>query len=308
MTMNHLFKLRPTLFSIGAMLLAAFAAQPATAQTSEATLGFARALTLHASFDHGLDADFAAGDGVLRHAPSMGKQAEAKPGLPETGEVQLARDAGRFGHALRFTKRKSPMMFFRAAKNVAYQTNNWSGTVSFWLSTDPAGELEPGFCDPIQITPRAWNDAAFFVEFEKRTNDIPFRIGAYPDFKVWNPNNKKWADVTAAEKPLIAAPTTPFAGGKWTHVAFTFENFNTGRDDGVARLYLDGAPAAALTPRRQRFTWDMEKCSIMLGLSYIGLWDELAIFNRALTAAEIAQLHALKNGARDLRSVKRTAE
>ena len=306
--MNHFLNLRPALFSICAFALVAFAAQPATAQTGEATPGLARALTLHASFDHGLDADFAAGDGVLRHAPSMSKQAEAKPGLPDTGKVQLARDAGRFGHALRFTKKKSPLVFFRAAKNVSYQTNNWNGTVSFWLSTDPAGELEPGFCDPIQITPRAWNDAAFFVEFEKRTNDIPFRLGVYPDFKVWNPANKKWADVTAAEKPLVDAATTPFARGKWTHVAFTFENFNTGRDDGVARLYLDGMPAAALTARRQTFTWDVEKCSIMLGLSYIGLWDELAVFNRALTAGEVRQLHALKNGARDLRAIKNTVK
>ena len=259
-----------------------------------------QALTFHASFDNGLDADFATGDPVLRHAASLSKQAEAKPGLPESAEVQLVRDAGRFGHALRFTKKKSPMPFFRAARNVAYRTNNWSGTVSFWLSTDPASELEPGFCDPIQITPRAWNDAGFFVEFEKRTNDIPFRLGVYPDLKVWNPNNKKWADVTAAEKPLVTAPTTPFARGKWTHIVFTFENFNTGRDDGMAQLYLDGTPAATLGPRRQTFTWDEDKSVIALGLSYIGLWDELAVFNRALTAEEIRQLHGLKNGVRDL--------
>ena len=259
-----------------------------------------QALTFHASFDRGLDADFASGDPLFRHAPSMSKQADARPGLPSSGEVQLARDAGRFGHALRFTKKKSPMPFFRAAKNVSYQTNNWSGTVSFWLSVDPVGELEPGFCDPIQVTPRAWNDACFFVEFEKRTNDIPFRLGVYPDFKVWNPNNKKWADVTAAEKPLVTAPNLPFTRGKWTHVTFTFENFNTGRDDGIAQLYLDGAPAATVGPRRQTFTWDEEKSLVMLGLSYIGLWDELAIFNRALTAEEIKQMHALKNGIRDL--------
>ena len=165
-------------------------------------------------------------------------------------------------------------------------------------------ELEPGFCDPIQVTPRAWNDACFFVEFEKRTNDIPFRLGVYPDFKVWNPNNKKWADVTAAEKPLSAAPTTPFARGKWTHVVFTWENFNTGRDDGVAKLYLDGTLAATIGPRRQTFTWDENKNVVALGLSYIGLWDELAAFNRALTATEVRELHSLKNGIRDLRSVQ----
>jgi hypothetical protein len=258
------------------------------------------ALTFHASFDRGLDADFALGDPVFRHAPSLAKQAEGKPGLPPGGEVQLVQNAGRFGHALRFTKKKSPMPFFRATKNVPYGTNNWSGTVSFWLSTDPTTELEPGFNDPIQITPRAWNDAGFFVEFEKRTNDIPFRLGVYPDFKVWNPTNKKWENVTAAEKPLRAAPTTPFARGKWTHIVFTWENFNTGRDDGVAHLFLDGKHAATVGPRRQTFTWDEEKCLIALGLSYIGLWDELAVFNRALSPDEVLGLHRLKNGVREL--------
>jgi hypothetical protein len=257
------------------------------------------ALTFHASFDHGLDADFAKGDPSLRHAPSLAKQAEARPGLPP--EVQLVRDAGRFGHALRFTKKKSPMPFFRAAKNVPYRTNDWHGTVSFWLSVDPAGELEPGFCDPIQITPRAWNDAGFFVEFEKRTNGIPFRLGVYADHKVWNPENRPWPTLSFAEKSLAEVSSPPFARGKWTHVVFTFENFNTGRDDGIAKLYLDGVHAATLSARNQRFTWDEEKCLIGLGLSYIGLLDELAVFHRALTVAEIQQLHALKNGVRDLR-------
>ena len=218
----------------------------------------------------------------------------------DAGQVQLVRDAGRFGHALRFTKKKSPMPFYRALKNVPYRTNNWDGTVSFWLSTDPIGELEPGFCDPIQITPRAWNDAGFFVEFEKRTNNIPFRLGVYADFKVWNPGNKKWQDVAQSEKSLAEVSSPPFARGKWTHVVFTFENFNTGRDDGVAKLYLDGTHATTLSARKQTFTWDEEKCLIALGLSYIGLWDELAVFNRALTTAEVQQLHRLNNGVRDL--------
>jgi hypothetical protein len=301
-TFSTLFMNTRSLATVG-LLTALVSLTGCAPQRQAAHPALQQALTFHASFDQGLDADFATGDPVFRHAPSLSKQAEGKTGLPESGEVQLVRDAGRFGHALRFTKKKSPMPFFRAARNVPYRTNHWSGTVSFWLSTDPAGELEPGFCDPIQITPRAWNDAGFFVEFEKRTNDIPFRLGVYPDFKVWNPANKKWADVTAAEKPLEAAPKTPFTRGKWTHVAFTFENFNTGRDDGIARLYLDGVPAATVGPRRQTFTWDEDKCLIALGLSYIGLWDELAVFNRALTADEVGQLHGLKNGVRDLRKM-----
>ena len=44
----------------------------------------------------------------------------------------------------------------------------------------------------------------------------------------------------------------------------------------------------------QTFTWDPAKTSIMLGLSYIGLWDELSIFDRALSAEEVAALNKMR--------------
>src|SRR5688572_20344831 len=124
-----------------------------------------KALTFHASFDSGAEADFALGEKKLFHAPSMGKRAEAKAGLPESGEVVIAKGEGKYGNALRFKKKRSPLVFFEAAKNFPYSASNWNGAASFWLSLDPETDLEPGYTDPIQITPRAWNDAAFFVEF-----------------------------------------------------------------------------------------------------------------------------------------------
>jgi hypothetical protein len=252
-------------------------------------------LTFYAGFDGGPDAQHAAGDARLYHASSMNKRQEAKPGLPEDGVITLAKNQGKFGDALRFKQKKAPVVFFHADKNAPYRATNWNGTVSFWLSTDPVNDLEPGFCDPIQITPRAWNDAAFFVEFEKRET-IPFRLGVYSDFKVWNPKNIKWEQIPFNEKPLITVTNPPFSSGKWTHVLFTFENFNSGKPDGVPTLYLDGKPQGSLTPRQQTFTWDVEKAAIMLGLSYIGLIDELAVFDRVLKENEIAALHELPAG------------
>jgi len=251
-------------------------------------------LTFHASFNNRLDADMGLGDRKLYSAPSLSKRAEAKAGLPSTGEIILAQGQGHFGHALRFTKKKSPLVFFQAQKNIAFQPTNWNGTVSFWLSTDPEKDLEPGFCDPIQITPRAWNDAAFFVEFEKRAESIPFRLGVYSDLKVWNPQNRKWADVPLSEKPLVTVEKPPFREGKWTHVLFTFENFNTGASNGIARLYLDGKFQGALSPRQQTFTWDPAQTLVMLGLSYVGFFDELSIFKRPLSDSEIEVLYQLK--------------
>jgi hypothetical protein len=259
-----------------------------------------KALTFHASFDGRSDAVLAAGDPKLYWAPSFKQRQDAKPGLPDGGEVQRVRGDGRFGDALRFTKRKSPVVFFRAARNVAYQPENWNGTVSFWLSVDPATDLEPGFCDPVQITPRAWNDAAFFVEFEKREHAIPFRLGVYADFNVWNPQNRKFDEIPPHERPLVPVENPPFGRGTWTHVAFTFERFNTGRPDGIARLYLDGALRGTLSPRRQTFTWDVDHSAIGLGLGYIGLLDELSVFNRALGNEEIGFLYRLQKGVASL--------
>jgi concanavalin A-like lectin/glucanase superfamily protein len=255
-----------------------------------------KALAFHASFDAGTEAERAAGDPKLYSAPSFKQRDQARPGLPDTGEVVLAAGEGKFGGALRFTKKKSPLVFFQGAGNMPYEAANWNGAVSFWLKVDPDRELEPGFCDPIQITPSAWNDAAFFVEFEKRPDSIPFRLGVYSDFTVWNPQKRKFAEIPSAEKPLVSVEKPPFAAGKWTHVVFTFANFNTGRPDGVARLYLDGRPHGTLGPRLQTFTWDPQKAAIALGLGYIGLFDELSIFNRALREDEIQSIHTMVTG------------
>lgn len=262
----------------------------------QSTRSLRNALTFHASFDHGVNADFARGDRQFYTAASFNTRSNALPGLVASNVTVVARGEGRFGDALHFTRKQAPLVFFKAQENVAFRSSQWSGTVSFWLQADPGGSLPSGFCDPIQITPRAWNDAAFFVEFEKR-QDIPFRLGVYADYKVWNPENIKWEQIPASEKPLLTVPKPPFKAGKWTHVVFTFENFNTGRPDGVARLYLDGIPHGELPARTQTFTWDQAATAVQLGVGYVGRFDDLSIFNRSLTPPEVATLFHLERGA-----------
>jgi hypothetical protein len=285
---------------ISAILVTALVTTDMRAGAAVDEAALRKALTFHASFDGHLDAVHAAGDPKLYWAPSMKQRQEAKPGLPEGRSIMAARGTGKFGDALQFTKKASPLVFFRGARNMPFQLSNWTGTVSFWLSVDPETQLEPGFCDPVQITPRAWNDAAFFVEFEKRPEAIPFRLGVYADLQVWNPDKRRFADIPAHERPLVTVQDPPFDRGKWTHVAFTFQNFNTGRPDGVARLYLDGKARGELSPRKQSFTWDPDQNMIWLGLSYIGLLDELSIFDRALSADEIGVLYGLQKGVTSL--------
>jgi hypothetical protein len=298
--MNFFYSRSPG-FTAAFLVSALGFATPAQAQRQEGSLPKLReALTFHASFDGGTDADFAAGDPKIYSAPSMKHPRTGKPGLPDTGAVTPEKGRGRFGDALRFHKKSPEIVFYQGEKNIAYQPRNWSGTVSLWLKTDPQNDLAPGYCDPIQITPREWNDAAFFVEFEKRTNSIPFRLGAYADFKIWNPENREWGKIPFEEKPLLHIHRPPFSADQWTHVLFTFEDFNSGRSDGVAKLYLNGKLYGMLSPREQTFTWDPAKALIMLGLSYVGLYDEVAVFNRALTDSEIRTLHELKEGIRSL--------
>lgn len=275
----------------------------ARAQDGSPTLqGLKTSLAIHASFDQGVDADAARGDASLWNAKSMDQREGAEKGITPGGEVVWDRDQGRFGGSLRFVDNKGPMVFFRAAKNFPELRSGWSATVMFWLKADPIGELKEGFCDPIQITSKQWDDAAVFVEFEKRATGIPFRLGVYADKPIWNPTNRKFEDIPPAERPLAAVEKPPFEKGKWTHVAFTLTQFNSGKADGVAQLYLDGKPAAQVPPRNQMFTWQVEKAAIMLGLGYIGSMDDLAIFDRALTPDEVAAVVQLPKGIASLQA------
>ncbi len=258
-----------------------------------------QALTFHASFDTGTDADLAVGDAWIYHAPGMDQWSEARPGLPAEGPAEVV-PGGRFGGALHFSRPTGQVLFYRGGPNIPWQARDWSGTVSFWLRTD-LDLLPEGFSDPAQLTPRGWNDAAFFVEFEHRPPSTVFRLGAYPDFRVWNPRNLEWKDFPASALPLIAVPGPPFYGDRWTHVAFTWSQVNTGSPDSRVVLYLDGGQVGTLVGRPLTFTWDPRDSRLLLGVGFTGWMDDLAVFNRALDASEIQQIRSLPAGIRSLR-------
>lgn len=263
---------------------------------ADATTSLRQALTFHASFDTGPDADFGLGDRRLFTAPSLNHPRVGTPGLPTSGVVSVAKGEGKVGDALRFHRKAPEVVYFQADKNLSYAKSNWSGTVSFWLRLDPDTDLEPGYCDPLQITPRAWNDAAFWVDFSKDERPRHFRLGAFADRAVWDPSLRDLDKTPEAERPMVTVTKLPFTRQHWTHVVFTFANFNTGRKDGVATLYLDAKPQGSVSAREQTFSWDPAKTIAMLGIGYTGLFDELAFFNRALTAAEVGKVFGLPGG------------
>jgi hypothetical protein len=259
-----------------------------------------KALTFHASFDGQPDADFALGDKRIYTASAFART-DGKPGL-HRADVTIVKGMGKYGDALRFGKKDKAIIYYMADKNMGYRPKDWSGTVSFWLRLDPDKDLEPGFADPIQITDKKWDDAAFFVDFTKDDKPRHFRLGIYSDLKVWNPKGLNFDTMPTAAKPFSnEVVTPPFGADKWTHVLFTFSGLNTGKPDASGKLYLDGKPAASIPNRTLTFTWEPSNAVIMLALSYIGLYDDLAIFNRALNDEEVAYLYALQGGVGSLR-------
>ncbi|MFN0066333.1 MAG: LamG-like jellyroll fold domain-containing protein, partial [Limisphaerales bacterium] len=66
--------------------------------------------------------------------------------------------------------------------------------------------------------------------------------------------------------------------------------------DGWGRLYLDGQDVGAFENWALPFDWQAGKSALTLGYSYTGWLDDVAVFNRALTAAEVRALHALPDG------------
>jgi hypothetical protein len=275
------------LFLVSATVLAADPAQTRSA------------LLLHASFDGKLDADFAAGETTLLHS-TVGGRGDAKPGLPLSGDVVHDKSAGKFGGALHFTKKMKPVVFFRGEKNLGYSASGWSGAVSFWMRLDPDKDLEPGYCDPLQFVAQGWDEGNMFVEFSKDHTPRHFRYAILPVKKSWNPTNRGWEEIPDAERPMVAVTKPPFTREKWTHVVFCFGNINSGKQDGFGRLYLDGVAQGEFKDWLIPFNWDVSKSALTLGLSYVGWLDDVAVFNRPLTAEEVRAIFEAKDGIRGL--------
>jgi hypothetical protein len=261
----------------------------------QASLG--KALTFHASFDKGQDADFGLGDTRIYSASSYKTREDARPGIGNP-DVGIAKGKGRFGDALDFRKKNTMAVFYKAEKNVPYISRDWSGTVSFWLNLSPDEDLAPGYADPIQITDKEFNNAAIWVDFTRDDKPRHFRLGIFGDLKIWNPNNLSPEQNPDFNHRTIVVTQPPFVRGQWTHVVITYSGLNT--DHGTAKLYLNGSLQGSANDIREPFTWNVAQAAIRLGVNYVGLWDELSVFSRALSDKEVEALHQLKNGVASL--------
>jgi hypothetical protein len=272
---------------LSALLTIGAAAQPTPALPPPSWLD---ALTFYASFDGSFSADLAGGDAVLYTAPSWTDLEAAEPVSAAHEALVRFEERGRFGEALRFQTDWDPIVFYKAADNIAYRAADWSGTFSFWLRIVPDAELEPGYSDPFIVTDKNWDDASLYVDFTQDDRPRHFRFAAFSGRAFWNPEGRAWEQVLPADRPMIDLEQTPFHEGAWTHVAFTFQHFNDGAEKGILTGYLNGEQVGRLADRAFSLAWQTDRTLMAIGRHYAGALDELAVFDRALTDEEIASL------------------
>lgn len=272
------------------------AAQIVSEQDAATKASLSRSLTLHATFDRGLEADFSRGDRTCYVV--QGKDLE--PATP-TDEVRLEPVAGRFGGALHFTKKNSFRPLFKDSGALGYNATNWNASVSVWLRLTPDEDLEPGYCDPVQIVGDDGKKGFIFLEWSKDETPRYFRYAIRPLFHLWNPDNVQWDEIPFDKRPMVQVERAPFSRETWTHAVFTLENVNDKSQPQRGRLYLNGRLQGAIENRELTFGWDPERVRLVLGAAYVGHLDDLAVFNRALTDREVQQLYELKQGVSGLR-------
>jgi hypothetical protein len=260
----------------------------------------AESLTLHASFDNRLDADFARGDGTC-YVLVGGKLVPAQP----NEEVRLEPEAGRYGGALHFVKKGNYRPTFRDAGVLGYNGQSWNASVSVWLRLDPDKDLEPGYCDPVQIVGDDSRKGFIFLEWSKDHTPRLFRYAIRPIADIWNPNNLGWEEIPARQRPMVEVERAPFSRDSWTHVVFTLENINDRSRPQAGRLFINGKFQGIVENWELRFGWNPEQVRLVLGAAYVGYLDELAVFNRSLGDRDVWYLYHLAGGVAQLRSTGR---
>lgn len=255
------------------------------------------ALVFHASFDSGLNADYSTGN----PACVLKKGRELAPAAFNE-EVKLDAAGGKFGGCLHFPKKGATRPQFSGVNMLGYNDKSWNATVSLWLRLTPDEDLEPGYCDPIQIVGDDGKKGFIFLEWSKDETPRFFRYAIRPLQEIWDPKNVGWGEIPFDKRPMVQVARAPFSRDTWTHAVFTLDKVN---EPAAAKpsgsLYLNGKLQGRIEGWNLRFAWDPAQVALVLGAAYVGRIDDLAVFNRALDDAEVERLFKLEGGVKALR-------
>lgn len=271
---------------IGIMLLLAHGS-PGMADEIE----LRKAVLMYASFDAEVRADF--GGGSREFGTRYGKLGEPATYTFEEGfdakVFRIAAGKGVHGGALEATDvlANNGRIFLPARGRLAFKRGGWGGAVSIWMNTDPNQSLKTPFCDPIQITQKGANNGGIWFDFNNAKPRRDLRMGVFPAVV----EGKKGIGEDDPQAPLVRVPGAAYKAGEWHHVVLTWKNFDTGKTDAHADLYIDGKHIGAVKERAIAMDWDLDKAGIFVAVNYIGLLDELATFSRELTTDEVSLLH-----------------
>ncbi len=250
-----------------------------------------QSLAFHASFDVGSNAELSRGDKTC-----FSKKGKNLVPFEFNDEVKLDKVGGKFGGCLHYTKKGVTRPQFSGVKVLNYNDTSWSATVSVWLRLTPDQDLAPGYCDPVQITGDDTKKGYIFLEFSKDETPRYFRYAVRPLFPIWNPANAQWGDIPFEKRPMVQVSTPPFTRETWTHVAFTVDKINDKEAKPSGSLYINGKLQGRIENWDLTFGWDPASVALVLGAAYVGYQDDLAVFDRALTDAEVEQVYQLKGG------------
>lgn len=248
-----------------------------------------KSVTFYASFDQSLKADVSKGASGLRTRsddPQNKGQYLFKDGYP-TNAFRCS-TGGVAGGALAATEvlPNRGRIFFPAESNLAYEAGGWDGTVSFWLQTNPDTMLRSRYCDPVQITHKGAHNGGLWIDFPD-TKPRSLRLGAFHGLA----DGEKAVKESDPLAPLVRVPKIGFKEAEWHHIAMTWERFDSGKSDARASLHIDGRLVGELTDLDIAMQWDMKQTGIYVAVGLIGMMDELSVFDRSLTPAEVQRLH-----------------
>lgn len=277
---------------LSALLALAFSGFLSISYGNEA---LARSLTLFASFDEGFSADFSKGDKTCYL-----KQGAGFVPFMENDEAKIAKSEGRFGSAIHFPKKGATRPLYLGKNVLGYNAKSWSTTVSLWLRLNPDEDLEPGYCDPVQIVGDDTKKGFIFLEWSKDHTPRHFRYAIRPLIELWDPQGLGWEGLPDEKRPMVRVLDAPFSRERWTQAVFTLSKINEKEGKPSGSLYLNGIKQGSIEGFDLTFGWDPESVSLVLGAAYVGYQDDLAVFDRVLSDDEVKQLYKLKGGVHSL--------